>query len=208
MRRRSWSWRKLLARPTWDQRSRWAVGPVELMSCGVEKDDGLSDHRRGRRRINLYSMHNTHLHTRARSWRSVDDGDHDDQDTSSTTSHINNSHGGPARGPWASAVMRDAVAAAVPFVQRSGAAAPISTLRAPPQLPKTWWYTLVDGKSHKTHARRFKAVITFLIVAPKGDEVVWERWCGEGRGLQGRRVARTRVCLYIYTYDARRGTPL
>ena len=86
MRRRSWSWRKLLARPTWDQRSRGAVEPAELMSCGVEKDDGLSDHRRGRRPTNVYSMHNTHLHTRDRSWRSVDDDDHDDQDTTSTTS--------------------------------------------------------------------------------------------------------------------------
>ena len=47
---------------------------------------GLSDHRRGRRPTNVYSMHNTHLHTRDRSWISVDDDDHDDQYTTSAAS--------------------------------------------------------------------------------------------------------------------------
>ena len=32
----------------------------------LEKDDGLSNHRRGRRPTNVYSMHSTHLHTRDR----------------------------------------------------------------------------------------------------------------------------------------------
>ena len=61
--------------------SAWALGLLRCMaSLIIEEEDG------GQMCIHVYSMHNTHLHTRDKSWRTVDDDDHDDQDTTSTTS--------------------------------------------------------------------------------------------------------------------------
>ena len=57
---------KLLARPTWGQRPRGAVEPLELMSCGVEKDDGLSDHRRLRKTADKCVFHAQHTPTHPR----------------------------------------------------------------------------------------------------------------------------------------------